>query len=284
MRFGRLPGVPLGVQWCLEADNGGGGSGSGGGGNNNSDDDKARRNLENLLAQKNGDAIALSAQLLAENAGLRDDKRGLNKQITELKAKVPAEDAVVLSGDDLKAYNDLKALGNLDELKQLKTERDDFKTKYETEQKTNARNAREMLLRDVADNVAPGDKWKFSVLRDRDALTPGLSYEIKDVEENGQKAKRTFVKYKDGEGDSAPVKELALSDFASQKWSDYLPALQLGASANGGQNGGARHVAQGSGGSNGKGSIFDSIRKEAEEKNKAAKPDGPSVEERMNMR
>ena len=250
MRFGQLPGVPFGVQWCLEADNGGGsggnngGSGSGGSGSGNGDDDKARRNLQSLLAKKDGDAMALAAQLLGENADLREDKRGLNKQITDLKAKVPAEDSVILSGDALKTYNDLKALGNLDELKQLKTERDDFKTKYETEQQTNAKNAREMLLRDVADVAG----FKVSVLQDRDALTPGLSYELKEVEEDGKKTKRAFVKYKDGEGDSAPVKELALTDFAAQKWSDYLPALQLEASAGGNSNG-ARHVMQGSGGS-----------------------------------
>lgn len=227
------------------------GEGAGGGGTGGGGDDKERRNLQNLLAKKDGDAMALAAQLLAENAALRDDKRQLKADLATAQAKAPAEGAIILTGADATAYAALKELGTADELKALKTERDDFKTKLETEQANNAKTQRQILLRDVAQAAG----FKASVLADRDALTPGLAYEIKEIEAEGKKVPTPFVKFKDGEGEAAPVKELALAEFAQQKWADYLPALhaesqQANHAGNAGNNAG-RHVAQGSGGGGG---------------------------------
>jgi hypothetical protein len=268
MKFGiGLPGIP-GARVYLEADPGGGGGGR--------DPEPPRKpNPADLLGQYNGDAVRMASKLAdleGDNYKLREKNRDLSSQLEATKAKVPGDGAVVLGREDAQAYEEFKKL-NLKpaDVQAAITERDDFKAKFEQAQGANAALQREGLLRDVA--AVTG--YKFTVLADRDRLTPGLDYELRDVDENGQKVKRAFVKYRDGEGESAPVKEQLLSEFATAKWSDYLPALSAQAA---GEPAGGRHVPQGSGGAPGGAgaSIFDKIRQEAAERAKGQeKP--PSV-------
>jgi hypothetical protein len=264
----------FGIQWFF-GEEGAGGSGGGTSGNGDGGGDKERQNLQKLLDRKNGDAIAVAQMLLGENADHRADKRELNEKLQnlqkdydELKGKVPGDDVVVLSKADADAFESYKTHGTPDEFKAVKE-------KVVTLETQNSEIQRETLLRDVASETG----FKLSVLKDRDKNTPGLSYEIKDVEENGQKFKKAFVKFKDGEGENAPIKEEALDVFAESKWADFIPALKA---EHGGQSSnGARHIQQGSGGAGAGGTIFDKIRKDAEANKVDAQ--GPTLETRLNM-
>jgi hypothetical protein len=253
------------------------------------DKDKENKNLTALLAKNNGDAMALASQLLSENADLRAERRTWRTEKTTLEGKALKDGQVAVSADDAKALDAYKPLGTPDELKVIKTEHGTFKTDKErlegenTALKANeAKTKRENDLRDVADV----EGYKFSVLADRDSATPGLTYEIKDVEVDGKKVKKAFVKFKNGEGDNAPIEEKALSEFATQKWADYLPALQATDTQN--TDASKRHVSQGGGGGNnnggGSGSIYERARKEAEERNKTPQAQGPSLEDRLHLR
>src|SRR5690348_6795389 len=73
--------------------------------------------FQNRLNKLNGDAMAFATQLFDENYRLREDKRQLNEQLTTAQGKVPADGALVLTGDEAKAFEAYKALGTPKELK-----------------------------------------------------------------------------------------------------------------------------------------------------------------------
>ena len=72
------------------------------------DKDKEVQNLTNLLARHNNDANSLARDLLGENAKLRRERADLREENTKLTAKVPADGTLVLSGDDVKAWQAYK--------------------------------------------------------------------------------------------------------------------------------------------------------------------------------
>jgi hypothetical protein len=72
------------------------------------DKDKEIQNLQALQTRYNNDSAALARDLLAENAKLRSERRDLREDLTKATAKVPAEGAVVLTGDDAKAWQTYK--------------------------------------------------------------------------------------------------------------------------------------------------------------------------------
>lgn len=253
------------------------GEGSGGGGGGETEAEKERRNLDNLLAKKNGDGVALAAQLLGENNNLREDKRKLKVTLSELQGKVPGEGMVLLSADDASAWNAYRELGTPAELKAAVTERDTFKADKDRLEGENATVRRDSLLRDVAADTHS----KFAVLKDRDERTPGLEYLKKTVKVDGKDVDQWFVKFKDGDGENAPVKELAYDDFAAEKWSDFLPALKAEPAQ---EEKGTRHVVQGSGGSNAGGTRFDQIReRNKKEREAGTQQSAPSLETIMHI-
>ena len=245
------------------------------------EEEKEKRNLQSLLSKHNNDAMALASDLLSENAEYRRKNALFKTEITDLKAKVPSDGAVMLGVDEIKAWEAYRAEGTPDDFKKAKTSVDTLTQENVGLKETNAKTARAQLLRDIADEVAPGVKFKSSVLARLDADTPGLSYEHKEVQENGQKVRKAFVKFKDGEGDQAPVKELALLEFAQTRaeWKDFLPALQVGETQPG-----TRHVAQGGGGDGSAPSKYDQLRQQNGAKAQdEAKSERPSLEKVMNL-
>lgn len=254
MFFGRLPGIPFGVQWCFEEVDKGGGSGSGGGGG--TDDRPRKENPADIVAKYSGDAVRMASnisELQDDNYKLRRKRDDLQRENDTLKGNVPKDGSVVLSKEDAALWEAYKAL-NLkpEELKTAVSERDDFKVKLENEQTEHSKTKRGNVLRDVAQDMG----YKTSVLERLDALVPGLDYEKKTVKDSeGKDVETWFATWREGEGDKAEKKSQALSEFATNRaeWKDFLPALQLDASASGQNNGqsnqsSARQVAQGSGG------------------------------------
>jgi hypothetical protein len=100
---------------------------------------ESERNLTKLLAKKDGDAMALAADLLTDNAKLREDKRKLSGQLSDAQAKIPGEDSRVLSKDEAAELDAYRAL----ELKpdELKAKLSDYSTTRAELVKTNNRAA-----------------------------------------------------------------------------------------------------------------------------------------------
>lgn len=256
------------------------------------DKDKENKNLTALLQRNNGDAMALAAQLLSENAGLRGERRDLRQKVEKTEGRTLKEGEVAISADKARLLTAYEAEGTPEELKKAKSERDAFaadKTRLEGEVTTLKTNDAKTKHIDHLRNVAEVEGYKASVLIDRDTQTPGLTYEIRDVVEEGKTVKRAFVKFKDGEGESAPLTEKPLGEFAAQKWGDYLPALQTTAQGTGGETpgggipGGTPHIEQGSGGRSAGGDVFANIRKKAEDANKTKAEESTPLETRFGM-
>lgn len=241
--------------------------------------------LQNLITKHKGEATDALRVVLADNVDYRAKNAGLKKENTDLQARVPGQGSVVLSPEQARDWEAYRAAGTPDVVRGLATqvttltterdglvnerdtlagdrttlaterdglikERDELATKSTQLEQDNAKTARQILLRDVAPLAGPRP-FKVSVLTDLDERTPGLSYEIKDIEEKGQKVKRAFVKYPESDAQNAPLKEVALHEFAEQRWGDYLPALQSEPVTS--AQGAGRHVPQGSGGISGNG-------------------------------
>lgn len=198
----------------LFEENGGGG---GGGGNNN----YVQRDPVVTAAKYANDTTAMARHiddLERERYQQREKAREDKARIETLEKAAPAEGTVVLTAEQAKDWEAYTKLGKAKDLETLKTENDTLK-------QAKASSDRDVKLREIADTVAPGVKFDFQVFKDLDSQFSGLEYEVRDVEENGQKIKKAFVKFKDGEGDSASQKEAAVLDFYKDKRPKYLPAL-----------------------------------------------------------
>src|SRR4051812_26351407 len=62
-----------------------------------------------LMARNNNDSQRVITQLMNDNRTARDKLRIAREKVTELEGKLP-KDAIVLTGDDAKAYTAFKAL------------------------------------------------------------------------------------------------------------------------------------------------------------------------------
>lgn len=159
------------------------------------------------LVEKHGDANAAVVTLLNENYKSRDT-------IRDLKAKVPAEGAVVLTGDDVKAWQKYNALGKPSDLEKGLNEGNKAKTTVAGYRKAE-HNAK----------VAEVAGFKPTVLA---TLAKDLDIEIRDaVDKDGKPVKdkagnvvrEAVVK---GEGDTVTP----LAKYAETNWADFLPSLK----------------------------------------------------------
>jgi len=138
-------------------------------------DEKAQRNLQNLLAKQNGDATALAAQLLAENADLRGKNR-------ELKATQKPDGATILTGDDAAKWKAYGEIGTPDEVTQRLKDAEGASGELETIKRTQAmREAVEKAGLDFADfSTRKGvDDWKYDATGEAPTVT--VSENGKDV-------------------------------------------------------------------------------------------------------
>lgn len=214
----------------LETPNtGAGGAGAGAGAGST----PSRLTAAELIARYGASPERLAEKLEeahGENFRLRETNRGLRGENDTLKGKVPAEGAVVLTGEDAAAWGVFQGLGKPDE---VKTKLGQVETL--TGELTGLK--RDATLRDVA--AAAG--YKFTVLKQ---LGADREYELRDVTDGEGKATKTaFIK----DGDTFKP----LAEFAQTAWSDFLPALAAttsGQGATGGQGGGTTYPAQNGGG------------------------------------
>ena len=160
-----------------------------------------RQNLQGLLQRHQGDAMAVIATLLSENHQLRDERRTLRGQ-------VPAQGAVVLSGEAATQWQAYQQLGAPDALtQQLQA--------AETARQQLAGLQRSQLIRDVADAAG----YKPAVLARLAGDT--LAFAVRETTVDGKVAKTVVVT----DGDT----EQPLADYAKTQWADFLPSLTAAA-------------------------------------------------------
>lgn len=185
----------------------------GGGGNNDTDPDSdngrqtdsptapgGRLDPERLKA-KHGDAEAALRALAFKLDDVEADNARYRQQLKDLKGKAPGEDAVILDSEQAAAWQAYQELGEPDELQQLKGDYTQLQ--------------RSALYRQAGE--AHG--YKPAVLGQLPGISE-LSIEVKEIEQDGEKAKVAYVKNGD-DGQERP-----LPDYVKDTWADFLPALQ----------------------------------------------------------
>lgn len=173
--------------------------------------------LQKLLAQKNNDAMALASQLFDENFQLREKNR-------EIKAKLPGDGTLTLSAEEAKEYNKIKTFltdSKLD-LKSIK----EMAEKVPTLEKQNKELAGMETMRDLAEVGLEGSKLNLNVLKDQLQKFPDAQVTFKtEKDKDGNEAKVAYIR-------TAPdATEVSFTDFAKEKFADYLPALKVSAEA-----------------------------------------------------
>lgn len=235
--------------------------------------------LKKRLDKHQGDAMALAAELSAENADL-------NRQLAAAKGQKPKEGSLLLSPDQAKqweafialgkpdeviaAYQEYTALGKAEELKTKITAYGELETKVSTLEKVEQ-------LRKVADGGINGKKLKISVLETLDKNAGGLTYEEKDISvtENGKTTTEKVWHVKDVKQNG---KWVPLSEYSETHWKDFGPALTAEETA----GPGTRVVGQVADDKNApKPNKFDKIRKDAEERQKKVQQDSVPLEKRL---
>lgn len=180
-------------------------------GDNGGDDLTARTaGFQRLQDRYGEDTLGMARDLFAENYTTRRKNGELQSQITEIKAKLPTEGSKVLTVEEAQKWAAYQALGEPDKVKSLVEERSTLQGQLEAK-------VREVTLRKAAEL----SKFSYDALLDADVLTGAkgkkLSYEIREVDTNGEKAFVAFVK----EGDV----EKPLTTYAEENWKSLLPSL-----------------------------------------------------------
>jgi hypothetical protein len=170
--------------------------------------------FQRLLDQNKNDGLAVASKLFDENFQLREKNR-------ELKGKLPTDGAVVLSADDAKEWQAFKALD-----KKAEDVKKALDSSAELE-KQNKELAGMESLRELSDIGLDGSKLKISVLKDQMQRFPDAELTFKsEKDKDGNEAKVAYIK---PDKDS---KELAFTEFATDKFADYLPSLKVSTEAN----------------------------------------------------
>lgn len=226
--------------------NGGGGQGDPAG--NGGDGDRLERRLTEAfenLAGREGGRDAAGIVLLQENRQYRERIRQLERQVEDLQGQAPAEDAVVLEGDEAQAWKAYQDLGTPEEIRQQRGD-------YELLQR-----------RQVLTQAADAHGYKAPVL---ERLAGDLAVEMREEKQDGETVNVAYVvPGEDGNGQAA-----RLDQYAKEHWSDFMPALAAG---NGNEGGGGRTFVTQSpaGDESGKGDPVDKYLEQREERIKEQK-------------
>lgn len=148
----------------------------------------ALQGLQSLISRYGGSTDAVSTLLYNDNHDLR-------QKLSEAKKQLPAEGALVLSGDDVTAYQALTAA-----LTELGLKPDQLKTEILQKRQI------ERDLRLV--EVAKAKGWNLDALKAVQGID-GMSFEIKEeVDPNNPQAKVTKVLAKAGDGEAVAIETI----------------------------------------------------------------------------
>jgi hypothetical protein len=158
--------------------------------------------LVEAAVAKHGDQTGALKAFAADLYAARDDLKAV-------RAKLPPDGALVLTGDDAKDYGAYRNIGKPSDLRKVVDEHATLATE-------NAGLKRDQELRGVAEKAGV----KHAVLK---TLAGALAFGETEIEttKDGKKLKSTVVTVKDGE--AAPV---PFDEYAAKHWGDFLPALK----------------------------------------------------------
>lgn len=152
------------------------------------------------------------AELLADNSQLREQRRTLRQEVTDLKAKAPAADARLLTPEEAATYDAYAALGMKPaDIQAAIAERDTVKADLTTVRRNES-------IRGAAE--AHG--YKAAAL----AKLPSLQNQeiaIEDVTVDGKPVKRAFI--------TVEGKKTTLPEYIQAHDAEFLPALTADAAA-----------------------------------------------------
>jgi hypothetical protein len=175
----------------------GGGEGGGAAGNTNPPPAPHRENPADVAARYSGDAIRMASkisELESDNFNYRDKIRDRDREISDLKKAVPAEGALVLTGDDAKAWPEYQKLGKPEDLsKTIQDGRAALAKNAETEKQTTLDEAAK-----YGDGTRP---FKAGLLKlaAKDLNVQMREVDVTDSEGKVTKAKQPFVLLKEGD-------------------------------------------------------------------------------------
>lgn len=222
--FFRSPEIPFGVTRLLDGDDGGGGGASG--------PEAPRQNAADVVTRYSGDAVRMAGQIVdveTDNYKLQRKRDDLQRDLDAVKGRVPADDAVVLTAEDARAWEVYKALGKPDEVKaSLATgqaaiaERNTFRRAQTLEDAAKAANLKPGVLKLLA-------KDADVQVREIDALKQDGTTE---------KQKVAVVVTRDAAGKESDV---PIRDYFKAQGEDVLQSLDAGES-NGFTNNGLGNV------------------------------------------
>ncbi len=159
--------------------------------------EKKSDGFEALAAKHSSDGIGLARDLYGQ-------LQAANARVSELSGKVPADGAIVLAGDDAKAWGKYRNLGKPDEIK------------TQLDEGTTARGEVAKYARERAvSTVAKAAGFDPDVLG---TLAGELEFEVADETVKGKPAKVAYVK----DGD----KKTPLDKYAEANWPKFLPSLR----------------------------------------------------------
>lgn len=157
--------------------------------------------LVEAVIAKAGDPNAALKSLVADNYALRDD-------LKTIRARLPGEGSIVLTGDDARDWGAYRTIGKPSDLRKTVEEHGQLAARVGTFE-------RDEQLRAVAEKAGV----KFPVLR---TLAGSLAFgEAKVKGKDGKEVPVVTVK----DGDAEPV---PFDAYAAEKWGDFLPALKPG--------------------------------------------------------
>lgn len=199
--------IPYGLRRFMHDDpkdnaSAGADEGTGGSGGSNTDADDLLASIRTLLPKggEGADADAINKALFRDNYRLREDRRNLRTQLASKTTKVP-DGALLLEGDDAKAYQAFKGLGlSPEQISEVLVAHDDLSTRV------------------TATDAATALGWKPKVLQDL-ISSKGLVIEDREVTDNGAKKQVPHVIEYDGDKEKATP----LADYEPLK--EYHPSL-----------------------------------------------------------
>ena len=178
-----------------------------------SDTSKVLEAFQRKLEKTDGDAQKLALQLFSENFDLRSEKRSLNDQLEQGKARRTPDGAIVLEGDDVTLYQALTAHTPLKDLQGR------FDAAESSIREAGALR-RSSSVRDAAESYGLKPAALTKLLQ-ADALE--LNYDAaaeREIEQGGKKSRVSGVATVTVDG-----KPVALDAYASSNWADFMPSL-----------------------------------------------------------
>lgn len=173
--------------------------------------------LIDAAVAKHGDQTSALKAFAADLYAARDDLKAV-------RAKLPADGSIVLTGDNAKDWGAYQGLGKPSELRKTVDE-------HKTLSATTAAYERAEVLRGVAEKAStPTSKVSYPVLAR--LAGPHLTFEPRMVK--GKDGKEVEVMHVlDPTGVAADAKPVAVpfDEYAAKNWAEFLPALKPGETA-----------------------------------------------------